>query len=111
MLVLKVIYSAILIFMIYATTDASLKLNLLTHLPTLIQDPWAVMTLYDAYFAFLFFYLWVHYKEDSILFRIFMFVMIVCLGTMAMSIYMLVQIFKLKENEGIETLLLKKASK
>jgi hypothetical protein len=37
--------------------------------------------------------------------------MIACLGTMAMSIYMLVQIFKLKENEGIETLLLKKASK
>ncbi len=110
MTILKGIYSAILIFMIYATTKASLEVNLFTHLPTLIQDPWAVMTLYDAYFAFLFFYLWVHYKEDSILFRIFMFIMIVCLGTMAMSLYMLVQIFKLKENEGIEALLLKKAT-
>ena len=54
MLVLKIIFISILGFMIYATTQASLQLNLMTHLPTLIKDPWAVMTLYDAYFAFFF---------------------------------------------------------
>ncbi len=108
MSVLKIIFISILVFMIYATMQASLQLNLMTHLPTLIQDPWAVMTLYDAYFAFFFFYLWVHYKEESWIVRIFMFVMIAGLGTMAMSLYMLIKIFKLKEGEGMETLLLRK---
>jgi len=109
MLVLKIIYASIFTFMIYATTQASLQINLFTHIPILIQDPWAVMTLYDAYFAFFFFYLWVHYKEENWIMRIFMFIMIACLGTIAMSLYMLIRIFQLKEGEGIEALLLKKA--
>ena len=109
MLVLKIIFASIFGFMIYATTQASLQLNLFSHLPTLIQDPWAVMTLYDAYFAFFFFYLWVHYKETNWFMRIFMFIMIVCLGTIAMSLYMLIRIFQLKDGEGIEALLLRRA--
>lgn len=109
MLVLKIIFASIFGFMIYATTQASLQLNLFSHLPTLIQDPWAVMTLYDAYFAFFFFYLWVHYKETNWFMRIFMFIMIVCLGTIAMSLYMLIRIFQLKDGEGIEVLLLRRA--
>lgn len=109
MLVLKIIFASIFGFMIYATTQASLQLNLFSHLPKLIQDPWAVMTLYDAYFAFFFFYLWVHYKETNWFMRIFMFIMIVCLGTIAMSLYMLIRIFQLKDGEGIEALLLRRA--
>jgi len=34
--------------------------------------------------------------------------MIAGLGTMAMSLYMLIKIFKLKEGEGMETLLLRR---
>jgi hypothetical protein len=108
MLILKIIFVSIFTFMIYATTQASLQINLFPHLPILIQDPWAVMTLYDAYFAFFFFYLWVHYKEESWLVRILLFILIAALGTIAMSLYMLVKIFKLKEGEGMEALLLRR---
>ena len=110
MLILKIIFASIFTFMIYATTQASLQLNLFTHISELIKDPWAVMTLYDAYFAFFFFYLWVHYKETNWFMRIFLFVMIACLGTIAMSLYMLVKIFSLKEGEGMDALLLRRDS-
>ena len=105
---LKVIFGSIFIFMLYATTKASLELNLFEHLSTLIKDPWAVMTLYDAYFAFLFFYIWFFYKEKNWGLRIIGFIMVVCFGTIFMSLYMLIRIFNLKHDDGFKELLLSK---
>ncbi len=107
MIFLKILFSFIFIFMIYSTTKASLELNLFQHLPTLIQDPWAVMTLYDAYFAFLFFYIWVFYKESSWFLRVLWFLLIMMFGTIAMSLYMLIKLFTLDKLDGIEKLLLR----
>ncbi len=91
--------------MIAVTSWASFKLNLWTHAPVLLRDPWAVATLFDAYFAFLTFYLWVCYKEVSTLKKIIWFVLIMALGNIAMSAYMLVQIYRLKEDSGWSDLL------
>lgn len=108
MILLKAIFTFIFIFMMYSTVQTSLKLNLFEHFSTLIQDPWAVMTLYDAYFAFLFFYIWVFYKENSWFLRVVWFALIMMFGTIAMSLYMLIQLYFLKQEEGIEQLLLKR---
>jgi hypothetical protein len=108
MFLLKIIFSFIYFFMIYATTKASLSLNLFDHLPTLIKDPWAVMTLYDAYFAFFFFYLWVYYKEPKWYNRLLWFVLIAMFGTITMSLYMLIQLFTLDKFLSIEDLLVGK---
>jgi hypothetical protein len=105
---LKTFSVVVFVVMIYNTIQTSIALNLFTHLPTLLKDPWAVMTLYDAYFAFLFFYLWIYYKETSVIMRLIWFVLVLTLGTIAMSLYMLIQIFKLNEKDSIEELLLKK---
>lgn len=108
MIVLKIIFSFIFVFMIYSTTQASLELNLFQHFPTLVKDPWAVMTLYDAYFAFFFFYIWLFYKEENWLVRILWFILVLLFGTIAMSLYMLILLFKLKEGEGMDVLLLRR---
>jgi Protein of unknown function (DUF1475) len=108
MLVLKIFSSLVFVFMIYSTVQTSIALNLFTHLPTLLKDPWAVMTLYDAYFAFLFFYAWIFYKEKNWLLRILWFVLILALGSIAMSLYTLIQIFKLKDKDSFSELLLRK---
>lgn len=107
MLFLKILFGSILTYMLYMTTMTSLELNLFTHLPTLLKDPWAVATLWDAYFGFITFYVWVYYKENSILSKIIWFILIMLLGNIAMAVYVLIQLFKLKENEGMEKLLLK----
>ncbi len=105
---LKLFMIFVFIFMLVNTVKASLELNLFSHLPVLIRDPWAVMTLYDAYFAFLFFYIWVFYKEESIYLRVLWLLLILTTGTMAMSAYVLMETFKLKEGEGVSELLLRR---
>ena len=57
------------------------------------RDPWVIATLFDAYWAFISFYVWVAWKEQSFPARVLWFVAIILLGNMAMSAYMLVELF------------------
>ena len=106
--VLKIIFSFILVSMLYVTTWASLELNLFTHLPTLLKDPWVIATLFDAYFGFITFYLWVCYKENSMIARLLWLIGIMLLGNIAMAIYVLIQLFKLDKDATMTDLLIKK---
>lgn len=71
------------------------------------NNPWLIATLFDAYFAFLWFWLWVAYKETSWLLRGLWLVLILLLGNMAMAAYMLIQLWKLPPNPGAKDLLLR----
>ncbi len=105
---LKIIFSFILVSMLCVTTWASLELNLFTHLPNLIKDPWVIATLFDAYYGFITFFLWVCYKENSFLSKLIWFIGIMLLGNIAMAIYMLIQLFKLDKDATIADLLVNK---
>jgi hypothetical protein len=106
--VLKIIFSFILVSMLYVTIWASLELNLFTHLPTLLKDPWVIATLFDAYYGFITFYLWVCYKENSMIARLLWLIGIMLLGNIAMAIYVLIQLFKLDKDATMTDLLIKK---
>ncbi|HRG48277.1 MAG TPA: DUF1475 family protein [Leptospiraceae bacterium] len=106
--VLKIIFSFILVSMLYVTTWASLELNLFTHLPTLLKDPWVIATLFDAYYGFITFYLWVCYKENSMIARLLWLIGIMLLGNIAMAIYMLIELFKLDKDSTLTDLVIKK---
>jgi hypothetical protein len=71
------------------------------------SSPWSVATLFDAYFGFLTFYVWVAYKERSTAARVVWFILIMALGNMAMSAYMLLQLSKLRSGQPLESLLLR----
>ena len=73
------------------------------------QSPWAVATLFDAYFGFVTFYVWVCFRERSNALRILWFVFIMALGNIAMSAYVLIQLFQLKEDEPLSSLLRSRA--
>ena len=64
-------------------------------------------TLFDAYFGFVTFYAWVFYKETSWLARIVWFVAIMGLGNIAMSGYVLIQLFKLRPEQPASDILLR----
>lgn len=72
------------------------------------NNPWLVATLFDAYFGFLWFWLWVAYKETSNVARGLWLVLILLLGNMAMAAYMLVQLRKLPANPTMQDLLLRR---
>ena len=67
---------------------------------------WTIATLMDAYYGFITFYVWVCFKEQTHTARAIWFVAIMALGNMAMSVYVLIALFKLKPNEPVINVLL-----
>ena len=104
-LFLQLLFGGILVAMIVVTIDASLKQNLWDAWPGFTANPWAVATLFDAYFGFLTFFVWVAYKEASAARSAFWFVLIMCLGNMAMAAYVLIQLLRLKPGTPVENIL------
>ena len=104
---LVLLFSAILIAMLGVTTYASLDRSIFKVGPELTADPWFQATLADAYFGFITFFVWVAYKEPGIPRKLIWFVLIMTLGNIAMSIYVLIQIFGADRKKGIESILLR----
>ncbi len=59
-----------------------------------IRDPWVVATLVDAYWAFIAFFVWVAWKEQSLAARLLWFFSLVALGNLAIAAYMLRELFR-----------------
>ena len=79
-LFLKLLFGTIFVWMTALTIRTSLTVSLWAAWPSYAANPWAVATLYDAYFGFLTFYVWVAYKERSMWSRVSWFVLIMGLG-------------------------------
>ena len=67
-------------------------------------------TLYDAYFGFLTFFCWLAWRERSTAIKIVWFVLIMGLGNIAMSFYVLIQLFRLKPDQGVSGLFQQKTT-
>lgn len=104
-ILLLLLFGAVLVAMLCVTTYASLDRSIFDVGPPLTADPWFHATLADAYFGFLTFYLWVAYKEGTVWRRGMWFVLIMTLGNIAMSIYMLIQLWKWEPSRGVPALL------
>ena len=98
---LKILFTAILVVMLTVNLQASVAMNILDSFQLFGANPWAVATLYDAYCGFLTFYMWVAYKERQVWARVVWFVLIMGLGNIAMSIYALKELFKLRPGEPV----------
>lgn len=73
-------------------------------------SPWAVATLFDAYFGFVTFFVWVCFKERTLAAKLLWFVLIMGLGNIAMSGYVLMQLFKLRSDEPLSNLLVRRGA-
>lgn len=102
---LKVLFGVIFVWMTVITIRTSLAMSLWSAWDSYAGNPWAVATLYDAYFGFITFFVWVAYKERSNWSRGLWLVLIMGLGNMAMSLYVLIQLFRLKPEDSVEALL------
>jgi hypothetical protein len=94
--------------MIAVTTWASVEKPISQGFKDLFSERWGVATLFDAYFAFLTFYAWVHYKERSNVARFVWLVSILGFGNIAMAIYMLKELRALPKGASVEEFLLKR---
>ncbi len=102
---LRCFFLFVLIAMLAVTTWASLQVPLWETPRKVATHPWFIATLFDTYFAFLTFYLWLAYRETSNLARVLWLVAILLLGNIAMAFYMLLQLFRLPQNAPVGELL------
>jgi hypothetical protein len=103
--VLKLLFGAIFLWMTVLTIRTSITVSLWSAWDSFAANPWAVATLYDAYFGFITFWVWVAYKERTMWSRLLWLVLILGLGNIAMSLYVLIQLFRLKPEQPMEALL------
>ena len=99
------LFVIILLAMLIVTTLASLEQNILEAGRQLLPDRWFQATLLDAYCGFLTFYLWVAYKEKEWWKKIVWFLLIMALGNIAMSTYMLIRLVRLPRDAPLSSLL------
>jgi hypothetical protein len=109
-LFLKLLFGFIFLFMVVMTVRTSLQVSLWNALPSFAASPWAMATLYDAYFGFLTFFCWLAWRERSLGLKILWFVLIMAGGNIAMSLYVLLQLFGLKPEESVSALFRQKAA-
>lgn len=105
MIVLKIIFCLILIAMLAITTFAQSQCNIFSIPSNVTGHPWFTATLFDAYCGFITFYCWVYFKEKSVAMRLVWFILIMLLGNIAMSSYVLLKLWRLKEKQTPEALL------
>ena len=102
---LQLLFAAIFLFMTVATIRTSLAVSLWDAWEDYAANPWAVVTLYDAYCGFLVFYVWVAYKERQLWAKLVWAVLIMGLGNIATALYVLIQLARLKPHEPVESIL------
>ncbi|MEN9576104.1 MAG: hypothetical protein RL514_3959 [Verrucomicrobiota bacterium] len=107
---LRLAAAFVLVAMLAVTTWASLQVPLWETPRAVATHPWFIATLFDTYFAFLTFYVWLAYKETANLARVLWLLAILLLGNIAMAIYLLRELFRLPANASMEDLLLRRKS-
>jgi membrane-bound acyltransferase YfiQ involved in biofilm formation len=106
--ILRALFGSMAAFMVYLVATTSMKSDLF-HLPAdVISEPWFQTTLVDFYFLVTILSVWVIYKERNIVTAILWIISFICLGSIAASFYVFVQLMKLKEGDDFENILLRK---
>lgn len=96
---LGVLFSVVLISMIWVTAWAGNQCPLFAVPRPVATHPWFIATLFDAYWGFVTFYLWVAYKQTSLAAKVAWFLAIMSLGNIAMSAYCLAELVQAPRKE------------
>ena len=104
-LFLRGLFLLVLGSMLWVTGWASLHCPLFAVPPGVATHPWFIATLFDAYWGFTTFFVWVCFKQTSWIARAAWFVAIMLLGNIAMSAYCLDELFRTPRDGRLADLL------
>jgi hypothetical protein len=88
----------------YAAITGKAGLNVVDGYVTVCSEPWGLATMFDAYFGFLAFWLYVAWRERSGLSRVLWLVALMALGNFAIAAYALACLFKASADASLETI-------
>ncbi len=104
---LKILFGVLCVYMMYVVISTSLESNLFKEWSYLGSIPWMTATLKDFYTNTVVLFAWVAYKERRYAAKALWLVLFVCLGSIAVTFYVLLQLFRLKPGQGAEHVLLR----
>jgi hypothetical protein len=104
---MKALFAIMLISILSVTTWASFDQSVWEGFTYLTQSRWGIATLFDTYFGFLTIYLWIAYKEGTWLRRAIWLVLMIGLGSIAFSFYILRELYRLPKGAGFEQILMR----
>ena len=104
---LRTFFVAVFITMVAVTSWAGSQVALWAIPASVGAHPWFIATLFDTYWAFFTFYVWLFYKEQSWAARLLWFVAIVLMGNMAMAAYALAVLFRVPTDAEAPAVLLR----
>ena len=93
LLFLRALFLVVLASMLNVTSWASLQCPLFAIPRDVATHPWFVATLFDAYWGFLTFFVWVAYKQIAWSARVAWCIAMLLLGNIAMAAYCLNELF------------------
>lgn len=101
-LFLRGLFIVILLSMLAVTSWASLQTPLFDIPREVLRHPWFIATLVDAYWAFIVFFVWAAWKEQSLVARVLWFVAVIALGNIAMAVYFLRELFRIPADGSVD---------
>lgn len=103
-LLLRFVFASIVVAMLGVTSWASIQVTLWETPRAVATHPWFIATLFDTYFGFLTFWLWLAWRERSAIRSTAWLVAILLLGNIAMATYVLIQLFRLPTTASVDQL-------
>lgn len=103
-LFLRLLYVVIFVLIASFTLWAATQESIFAIPPVVLNDVWFKATLLDTYLAFLTIFLWVCYREKLLVVKVLMFFAIALLGNIAVSLYVLLALYRLKPGDGLAAL-------
>lgn len=104
-LFLRALFLVVLASMLWVTSWASLQCPLFGIPREVYTHPWFIATLFDTYWAFTTFFVWVCFKQTSWVARTAWFVAIMLLGNVAMASYCLDELFRTPRDRPVAEVL------
>jgi len=100
MIALRILFSVILVGMLGIIGWASWQCPLFEIPSEVVRHPWFIATLFDAYLAFVAFWVWLAWKEGTVAARVLWLFTILLWGNPAIAVYMLLEITRVKRTGG-----------
>jgi len=100
MLALRLLFAAILVGMLALIAWASAQCALFAIPREVTTHPWFITTLFDAYFAFIAFWVWLAWKEGTVAARVLWLLTILLWGNPAIALYMLLELARVRREGG-----------
>jgi Protein of unknown function (DUF1475) len=107
---LRFLFTVVLLSMLWVTTWASVQCPLFAVPRGVATHPWFIATMFDAYWGFTTFFVWVCFKQATWTARIAWFLAIMALGNIAMSSYWLSELYMVRTDGKVADLLVARRS-